>query len=97
MNNKICTAIRSKKLLRFRYNEGNRTVESYCYGETKNGKELLRAYQITGYSESGERIDWKLFSVKKLKNIRVLEENFTGRRPDYNPNDPVIEKVYCRV
>lgn len=59
MNHKICSAIRQQRLICFYYNGGYRTVESLCHGVTKNGIELLRAYQVKGHSESGNPAGWK--------------------------------------
>lgn len=54
MNKKICLAIESRNIVVFNYNSGSRKLEPYCYGLSKKGKELLKAYQISGYSSSGK-------------------------------------------
>ncbi|EHO40348.1 hypothetical protein Calab_0709 [Caldithrix abyssi DSM 13497] len=97
MNNIICSAISSRKILRFYYNGGYITVEPYCHGIGRTGNELLRAFQIGGYSESGNPVHWKLFSVNKISNISITDEEFPGYRPEYNPKDPAMDKIYCCV
>ena len=49
----ICSAIKSKQLIQFNYEDSTRIVEPYCYGLTKEDNEVLRAYQVKGQSKSG--------------------------------------------
>ncbi len=97
MNSLICSAIDTKRTLQVYYNGGHRTVEPFCYGVTKNGIELLRAYQVRGHSESGNPSGWKLFRVEKMVDLKVTDEPFTGKRPGYNPDDPAMVTLYCHV
>ena len=97
MNEQICDAIRSKSVIKFYYNGGNRTAEPFCYGISRKGNDLLRAFQTGGYSESGEQVKWKLFTVDKMTNITITDEEFSGNRPDYNPDDSVMEEIYCNI
>jgi hypothetical protein len=50
MNEIICNAIESNRIREFYYNAGYRTAEQYCYGISRKGNELLRAFQTGGYS-----------------------------------------------
>ena len=95
MNQEICKAIESKNIITFYYDGGSRTVEPHCYGVSKNDKELLRAYQTGGYSESGNPVGWKLFSVEKISNLDVSSDTFEGPRFQYNPNDKAMATIYC--
>ena len=97
MNNQICNAIRSKNLTHFYYNGGYRTAEPYCYGISRKGNELLRAFQTGGYSESGEPANWKLFAVEKMSNITITDEEFSGNRPEYKPDDSAMEDIYFNI
>lgn len=97
MNKDICIAIELKKIIEFYYNGGKRTVEPFCYGISRKGNELLRAFQTGGYSESGDPVHWKLFSVKKMSNITITDEEFSGNRPEYKPDDSAMEDIYCNI
>jgi len=97
MIEEICQTIKERKLLNFYYDGGLRTVEPYCYGLSKKNAAFLRAYQISGYSKSGTPSGWKLLNVSKISNISISEESFRLIRPEYNPNDPIIVKIYCRI
>ncbi|KYK38438.1 MAG: hypothetical protein AYK18_17155 [Theionarchaea archaeon DG-70] len=97
MNQMICSAIRSRNAIHFYYNGGFRTAEPFCHGASKNGIELLRAYQVEGHSESGNPAGWKLFRVEKIQHLTVTDNHFKGTRPLYNPDDSAMKVIYCRV
>ena len=98
MRKDICTAIDSKKVLSLYYAGGTRFVEPFCYGiHRSTGNEVLRGYQIGGYSESGESVGWKLFRVEDISRLIVTDKDCKGVREHYNPNDSVMKKIICRV
>lgn len=95
-NNKIiCSAIKSKNLIQFNYEDGTRLVEPYCYGLTSKDKEVLRAYQVKGHSRSGNPVGWKLFSVSKIENIKVIKKFFAIGH--HYSAEPVIKTIYCCI
>lgn len=97
MNTMICSAINSKKVIRFDYNGGFRTVEPFCHGLSTAGNEVLRGYQTGGYSESGDSVGWKLFQVSKISSMTITNDYFDVKRPGYNPNDSAMTTIYCNV
>jgi len=97
MNPTICKAIRARCILRFHYGGGYRMVEPHCYGVSTAGHEVLRAYQIGGYSESDQPIGWKLFRVLAITGLQLTTETFASPRPGYNPNDSAMTTIYCRL
>lgn len=98
MKTEICSAIESKQVLRFYYNGGNRIIEPFCYGIHKDtSNEVLRGYQIGGYSESGNPVGWKLFLVSDISHLVVTNDHFTGVREYYNPTDSAMKTIYCHV
>jgi len=96
MISEICTAIHKRRRLQFRYDSGVRVVEPYAYGVGDGGRELLRAYQISGFSRSREQ-GWKLFHVDEMNDIQILEEGFEEPRLGYMRNDPSMTKIYCEL
>lgn len=97
MNNSICTAIAKRTLLEFHYDGGSRTVEPHAHGISTASNEVLRAFQVGGYSQSGNPQGWKLFDVSKMGPIRILNERFATNRPDFNPADRHMSRVHCHV
>ncbi|MCX9009683.1 MAG: hypothetical protein OIN66_01050 [Candidatus Methanoperedens sp.] len=97
MNPVICSAIRSKQIIRFDYSGGLRTIEPFCYGVSTSGNEILRAYQRDGYSVSGKPAGWKLFRISGVSNLTVTDEHFDGNRPEYRSKDSAMATIYCCV
>lgn len=96
MNSVICSAIRNKQVIQFFYNGGTRVVEPHCHGVTTAGNEGLRAYQISGYSESG-KMGWKMFDLNHASSIIILDDTFSSPRPGYNRDDKGMSQIYCQL
>jgi hypothetical protein len=79
--------------------KGLRIVEPVCYGYSKAGNPVLRAWDVEGSSHRaylGEKPlpSWRLFRVDKIINLRSTTERFNEMRPNYNPNgDKSMERV----
>ena len=98
MNNDICKAIENKNVIEFFYNGQRRVIEPYCYGIHKDtGNEVLRAYQIGGFSSSGKIYEWKLYIVSKMSGIVVLDKRFKNPRPSYKMNDSTMATIFCQI
>lgn len=95
MNALLCRAIRERRVVRFYYDGGNREVEPHCHGCSKDNNDLLRGYQISGYSSSGEPVGWKMFRLDRISGLVVTETTFRGARPEYDPQDNRMATVYC--
>lgn len=95
MNTEIIKAIKSKKLIEFDYDGESRTVEPHCYGLTNKGNEVIRAFQIDGYSSSGV-MGWKLYDISKADRINVLDLSFDVRE-GYKKGDKGMSRIYCEL
>jgi predicted DNA-binding transcriptional regulator YafY len=91
----ICSAIKSKQLIQFNYEDSTRIVEPYCYGVSGTGNEVLRAYQVKGQSKSGNPMGWKLFSASKMENIMISDEFFAIGH--HYGEESVIKEIYCCI
>jgi len=98
MNPVICEAIRGHRLLRLNYHWGHRVVEPHAYGLNDNGHELLRVFQVSGASESGEHHGWKLLRVDEIHGLEILKEQFEGSRSGYKHGDKAMDqRIYCQL
>lgn len=95
MEAKIINAIKNRNLLEFTYKGHLRVVEPHTFGVFSNGNEILVSYQIDGTSDSGGVPDWRPFTFSKIKNLKVLNENFTGARSGYKKGDSRFREIYC--
>lgn len=98
MNSVICGAIGEHRLLRLNYHWGQRIVEPHAYGLNDNGHELMRVFQVSGASESGEPHGWKLLRVDEIHGLEVLKEHFGDPRPGYKHGDKAMDRhIYCQL
>ena len=73
MNATITQAITEKSVLELRYHGYSRIVEPHAYGRDKDGEEILRCYQTSGGSESGEKAGWKLLKVREVFSLHLTK------------------------
>jgi len=92
----ICQAIHERHRVEFAYCDRLRIVEPYSYGIDAGGAPVLRAFQIAGESDSGVPA-WKLFRVREMTDLRVLDEIFDEPHSGYMRNDPSMSKIYCEI
>ena len=96
MNQEIIEAIENKNLIEFNYDGEARVVEPHCYGLSTKGNEVLRAYQVDGYSSSGN-MGWKMYDIGKADEINVLKDTFDNARIGYKRGDKGIEEIYSEL
>lgn len=76
--------------------KNDRFVEVYCYGVSKAGNDVIRAYQIGG-DTSTIQPGWKLFRVDRIMDLRLVGDNYAINepRPLFNPNgDRSMIRIY---
>lgn len=83
----LTTAIAERRIISLHYDPGSRLIEPHCLGRSSAGDLLLRAFQVSGASASGEHKDWKLFRLDRARMMEMTGDQFAGPRPEYNPND----------
>ncbi len=87
----IQAAIENHRVLNVDYDPGWRVIEPHCLGRGRQGQLLLRAFQTSGASASGEHINWKLFRLDRMRAANDGGEGFSGPRPLYNANDSAMK------
>jgi len=70
---------------------GLRTIEPVCFGYSKAGNPVLRAWDLEGASHRaylGKKPlpGWRMFRADKITSFRPTAETFNEVRPGYNPN-----------
>ena len=69
---------------------GLRNIEPVCFGYSKAGNPVLRAWDEEGASHTAYKGEqplpgWRLFRVDKIQSFRPSGEKFTEPKPGYNP------------
>ncbi|WP_200232272.1 WYL domain-containing protein [Rubrivivax gelatinosus] len=93
----IASAIHGRNLLTFIYDGYRRTVEPHTLGVDAKGHTALRAFQVTGGSESGEHIGWKLFHASEMHSIAIQPQTFSGPRPGYKQGDKAFASIKAQL
>lgn len=82
---------------------GLREIEPVCFGYSKAGNAVLRAWDIEGSSHRdylGEKPlpSWRLFRLDKILSLKPTGETFNSPRPNYNPSgDKSMSNVIINV
>lgn len=98
MDTRLCEAIRSRSRIHIVYHGASRLVEPHCYGVSAKGRDILRAFQVSGESSSGGAVGWRLFNVEEITQIVVEGGQFEGPRQGYKKGDPACsQRIYCEV
>lgn len=93
----IAAAIQGRNLLSFIYDGFRRRVEPHTFGVDTKGHAALRAYQVSGGSESGEYIGWKLFHANKMHGVAMQPQTFAGPRPAYKRGDKAFANIRAQL
>ena len=93
----ITSAIQSLHLLSFNYEGFSRTVEPHTYGIDGKSHYAIRAYQVSGGSNSGEYIGWKLFHVSEMHGLSVSNSKFAGPRSGYKRSDKAFSTILAQL
>ena len=87
----IQNAIHNCHRLQVSYEPGSRVIEPHAVGYGSDGQLLLRAFQVSGVSASGEHHDWKLLRLDKLMSANNNGQVFDGPRPGYRKGDKAMK------
>jgi hypothetical protein len=97
VNATICNAIANRLLVQFHYGGGLRVVEPYRHGYSNAGNEVLRGFQVSGFSRSRNPSGWRLYDVGKMGQLRSAPEMFSTTRPGYMAKDRAMRFTHCQV
>ncbi len=90
-------ALRRKKVLELRYDGFSRCLEVHAVGYSAAGHPVMRAWQVSGGSSSGERTGWKLMRLDEARAAVIGEMPSGAPRPGYKRGDRGIERIVCEV
>jgi hypothetical protein len=93
----LCQAIRRRQLLMFGYGDSVRVVEPHMYGVTTAGNQALSAWLRPGHSRTQPEGGWRMFLISEMREVQALDDTFAGPHAGFNPRDPHMPEVYCRV
>ena len=101
----ISNSIKNKNIVTIYYDgddnggKGLRVIEPFCYGVSKAGNAVIRAWEREGASYTAQKGEqplpgWRLFRVDRIGSYNFdPRQNFTEPRPEYNPNDKGMTSI----
>jgi predicted DNA-binding transcriptional regulator YafY len=101
----ISNSVRNKNLVTIYYDgednggKGLRVIEPFCFGISKAGNTVIRAWEREGASFTAQKGEqplpgWRLFRVDRIGSYNVdPRETFNEPRPLYNPNDKGMKSI----
>lgn len=92
----LCRAITDKYLVQFKYDGRSRIVEPFVCGISTAGNYVLRGFQIRG-SDKTKPLCWRLYELEEILQMNITQHNFNGKRPEYNPEDSTMTKIFCQI
>lgn len=94
---RVCSAIQSRRVIKFQYRGQPRIVEPHKVGQTTRGNDALDGFQSGGRGNDVNPPDWGQFLLPKISGLTVTDQTFDGPRPKYSPTDERWIRVYCRL
>lgn len=92
-----CEALKQGRCLQLQYDGYSRTVEVHAVGVTKDGNPIMRCWQVSGGSQSGERTGWKLFRLDEARSGVITDIPSRGPREKYKRGDTAIAFIRCQL
>lgn len=92
-----CEALNKKLILQVRYDGYFRNVEVHAVGYTQDGNAVMRVWQVSGGSESGERTGWKLLRLDEASSFGLSEDSSSAPRKGYRRGDKAMSRIVCQL
>ncbi|PRY06079.1 hypothetical protein CLV24_12861 [Pontibacter ummariensis] len=91
----LSKAIGARLLVRFDYKGESFTVEPHLLGRNHSNEDCLCGWLTTHTAEDGQE-GWYCFLFSHIKNLDLLEDRFSKKRPGYDPYDSNMSRIYYR-
>jgi len=101
----ITNSVRNRNLVTIYYDgednggKGLRVIEPFCFGVSKAGNLVLRAWEREGASYTAQKGEqplpgWRLFRYDRIGSFNTdPTQSFNEVRPQYNPNDKGMTEI----
>lgn len=93
----ISRAIGARLLLQFTYKNSSYLVEPYLVGKNNLNQDCLRAWQLKSPENLSSDNAWDCFALDEISNLKILDKQFTNKRPGYDPYDSTMQRIYYRI
>jgi hypothetical protein len=94
---RLVLAILDHRVVHFRYQGHDRTVEPHLLGLHEAGEPLLVAYQTGGTSQTGQIPGWRTFITTSLEDVAINDLHFPGPRADLVVEKHRMIEIFARA
>ena len=94
---RLVVAILDHRIVHFRYQGHDRTVEPHLLGLHEAGEPLLVAYQTGGGSQSGQVPVWRTFITTSVEDVAINDHHFPGPRADLEVEKHRMVEIFARA
>jgi len=94
---RLVVAILDHRVVHFRYQGHDRTVEPHLLGLHEAGEPLLVAYQTGGGSQSGQVPGWRTFITTSVEDVAINDHHFPGPRADLEVEKHRMIEIFARA
>ena len=82
----ISTAIKTRRVIQFRYRVLMRQVEPHALGYDKRGHLMLCGWQVTGLNRG-----WQFYPLARLSGLSITDMHFDEPRQGCSANDSMSQ------
>ncbi|AWB21794.1 hypothetical protein DA075_13415 [Methylobacterium currus] len=90
-------ALAQGRCLEVRYDGYVRVVEVHACGFTRQNHAVMRVWQVSGGSVSGERTGWKMLRLDEALALAVTGEASEAPRQGYRRGDAGMARIVAQV
>lgn len=96
-NRLASTALQTGKRISLFYHGEERIVEVHAIGLSVKGRPCVRVYQVVGGSAFSEVTGWKMLSLDKIENAKLVDDRSLAPRQGYQPGDKGMSQILLEI
>jgi len=93
----ISKAIGARLFVQFNYNGQAYLLEPHLLGQNQQKQDCLCGWSADKANIPEYISGWHCFLLDEIKNLKVMEKRFYKTRPEYDPYDSNMSRIYYRA
>lgn len=93
----LSKAIGARLFVQFTYSGQTYTVEPHLLGQNQHRQDCLCGWGTAQAETQGIVKGWCCFLLDNVKELKILDKRFYKTRPEYDPYDSTMTRIYYRA